>query len=379
MTQSADNIYFNITIANDANNGDGLTLAVYDETLTIPLLNNPQDYYCSIIRFQIPLNSIPFFYFPLDISQTDPNRSNCIIGIRDAAGNYFPRPVFFEPYGGSPPRAVGPFTQNDSTNIYYQIFSVSYWLDCINRALVQCATDAGIMIPPFYTLNTTNGTISLTAPNLFLFPNPAYPTPAPPYSPPAGIPLIYMNANLNNFLSSFKTALVQFNDNIPVTTPAPIMTVPRSFEFFHILTLPPGSTSSSTIFQEDFQSLSLWSDLQRLVITSTSLPINYEITPLVATGSNQSGVATYVPIITDFALSIDDVAQSLSIAIYSPTTQYRLVDMTSNAPISKINLQVFWADKYGNLIPLSITSGQQITIKLAFLKKDLYKNSNLLK
>ena len=52
----------------------------------------------------------------------------------------------------------------------------------------------------------------------------------------------------------------------------------------------------------------------------------------------------------------------------------RLIDLLSDDAIRSVDCQVFWQDTSGNLIPISIPWNSQINIKLAFLKKRLYRH-----
>jgi hypothetical protein len=90
-------------------------------------------------------------------------------------------------------------------------------------------------------------------------------------------------------------------------------------------------------------------------------------------------VNSSLPIITDFIPNINSPGESRSIAYYNPTSQYRLIDMVSDTPLQKINLKIYWVDISNNIYPLYVSVAQQASIKLAFIRKSLYKQSNLLK
>jgi hypothetical protein len=43
-----------------------------------------------------------------------------------------------------------------------------------------------------------------------------------------------------------------------------------------------------------------------------------------------------------------------------------------NRPLFNIDLNIFWRNKFGQLIPFEINSGECVTMKVAFLKKSAY-------
>ena len=53
---------------------------------------------------------------------------------------------------------------------------------------------------------------------------------------------------------------------------------------------------------------------------------------------------------------------------------YRLVDLNSNIPLNKFDVQIFWSDQRNNLYPLYISYGQEVSIKFLFVKKSVYKS-----
>ena len=69
LYKDGDNVYYNITIANNTNQ---VINARYDETRNDIIICDPRDYYLTIVRFSVPLNSIPIMIMPMDgLSITD--------------------------------------------------------------------------------------------------------------------------------------------------------------------------------------------------------------------------------------------------------------------------------------------------------------------
>ncbi len=76
-------------------------------------------------------------------------------------------------------------------------------------------------------------------------------------------------------------------------------------------------------------------------------------------------ISDFIPFVTD---------QVRTVWEFVPEGQYRLIDMVSHEKIDTIDIQVFWVDQNDNFFRIEIPFNQEITIKLAFLNKKLYKN-----
>lgn len=333
------NIYFNAVINPSYNNAP----AIYDETLTIPLLDNPSEYYCSVVRFQIPLNAIPFFHFPLDINQNNANVSNLILGIRTAGLVKYAERVIYVPNNNLPvpttTRVTAPYwTNNQAISDYYNVFSISQMITLFNNTLATAITAAGLVgSTAVYSYNSTTQLITLTVNASFL----------------ASGASIFMNDACENFLASFQL----YENNNPTV----------GDDFYHVI------TTATTV--EDYNAMSLWFDLRRILVTSNSLPVRFESVPAQnEPGGIGNGLVSYQPILTDFIVALDDVNTASCIAVYNPSAQYRLIDMTSHTPINKVQISLLYVDKFGNQFPIKLDSSQSASVKLGMFHKSLYEH-----
>ena len=69
---------------------------------------------------------------------------------------------------------------------------------------------------------------------------------------------------------------------------------------------------------------------------------------------------------------MSDTGQYKPNIVYNPTSEYRLITLYGNRPLFNIDLNIFWRNKFGQLIPFEINSGECVTMKVAFLKKSAY-------
>ena len=95
-THEDDNIYYNVVINHDPVDYSALPLgspntekdmtSEYLVTRDIPLLGRASDFYCAVIRFDIPLTAVPILICPIVPNQPNPNLTPWIVGIQYACG-----------------------------------------------------------------------------------------------------------------------------------------------------------------------------------------------------------------------------------------------------------------------------------------------------
>jgi hypothetical protein len=377
ISKEADNIYLNITIPGNTANynttgpgipnsttpptGEEIIPAYYKVTKTAPIINNPEEYYCSIVRFVVPLASLPIFIMPIvpntyvsPASPGNPNLSTLVFSFRYLGIDYssFVEFINFNP-------VLTPPIQNQITQVvttYYYVYSYQQLLDCVNRTLISLwntsglSTDYPLLQHPFFRYDTNTELISVIVPNIFTGVTP--------------VVELSMNNVALNYFDGFPFFFYGFNQPHGRDYVFQFYDYPgNSYPF-------PFTTSTQFQYTQEYNTLYFWSALRKLLFVSSTLPINNEITQ----SSIGNGVYTSFPIITDFALETSAAGSCRSIAVYNPTGPYRLVSLSGNAPISSVDIQIFWSDLFGNIYPLLLPQDQLATIKLAFFKKSLYNN-----
>lgn len=361
--------------------------ASYNVTKTESILDKCSDYYCSVIRFAIPLDEVPITICPIVPNQADPDLTPMILGIQYGApgpATFFPKNVKYANQGFSSPPV-----QNLPTQVitpYYFMYSYQNLISMFNTALAVAYTNSGVAallpgyLPPYFFLNPDTNLISLVVSKYF--------TASSPLAPLTFVPRIYMNTITTGFLDAFNTIFNGFNNplgndlyfnlsnptvdknyypggvNIPATTD-PAATLPAVSYYYK--------------FSQEYSVLEYWSSLRKIIISTNSIPINSEYVPGINNqGSidlDQNGVTVSFPILADFVPEIGTSAgSSRSIAYYLPTAQYKLIDLISDNPLQTIDIKIFWQDRDGNLYPLLISILQQASMKIAFFRKTLYKD-----
>lgn len=146
-----DNIYVNVDFNNTDPNDIVPTPAVFNATKTIPILDKANDYFCSVIRFDIPLDQIPIFIMPVNMNQAiprDPTQTPFIIGIQYGVNTnpstYFSQNVFYFPQNSY----TAP-SQNDPNKVqiitpYYYVNNYQVLIDMINISLKLAINASGV-------------------------------------------------------------------------------------------------------------------------------------------------------------------------------------------------------------------------------------------
>lgn len=368
ISQDGDNIYVNVTMQKDPNSRFVSSPASYLVTKTLPILMKCSDYYCSVIRFSIPLNFVPLFIMPIVPNQPNPDLTPFKIGIRvQSTGTLYTRDITYITGSPSYPAPV----QNQQTQVitpYYYVYEYQNFINAINIALASAFVASGLTgSSPYFYLDTETEQISIVSDRATFSPIAwsGFPNPTPQAT-------IYMNEQLQIYLSAF-----------PVYSVGSVTTTGRDYELNLVrfgssgtlspFTIPPfTSTATQTKITQEYSTLSMWSSVRKLLITSNSIPIQSEYLP-----SNSSGISATLPIITDFSPNIENPGDNRSIAYYTPTGQYRLIDMKSSEQLNTIDIRIYWQDFNDNVYPLEVSLYQQVSIKIGFFKKTMY-NTNLL-
>ena len=364
----------------NANNIDELPVPVsFTQTRNKPFLYKPDDYYLSVVRFQIDTNSLPVFapfiqfnqnnrdltIYSVTLSWTNPiapfqtfNQRNYIIWSPQDLASPIPQPPSI--------------TQNkfqDDSGGYYYAYNYSYFLQLINDTFVACYNQlniqvilAGLTLPTIYspvmTWNTDKGIAVINADVL------GYDNTALNYIS------IYFNLPMYNLFSSMPAYLESgtsaLGKNYRIDTSSFGNSTVIGFPFY------APTYNALQVFQET-PVLSLWSPVNGIVITSNTLPINSTniANPCVFLNgiptNNNGNNSNVSPVITDFQAPDGQYKNSIT---YIPSAQYRYIDLTGNGPLYTIDINIYWRNKAGQYIPFRLSSGCTAFIKILFQKKD---------
>ena len=161
---------------------------------------------------------------------------------------------------------------------------------------------------------------------------------------------IYFNSRLYQLFAGFP-AQFQGCGKDPKSYRIPIPNVSAA----NTLTTNVGTKLQYLQVYQEMSTVGLWNPISSIVFTSTTLPIHATLTsPPKVYSSNSNGMVgsgstSLSNTLTDFEIAIDAQNSYRPEISYAPPGEYRLIDMYSNSNLSKIDLTVYWKDRYGNL------------------------------
>jgi hypothetical protein len=345
-------IYYNSNFTN-ANN-DSSVIVNYTDLRSNPILKNPSDYYMSVVRFSVDGSNIPIFNFTSNDNGT-PDNTYYKITISSTIADYTQNVIYINGENGVSLVQPNP------------VWSYQSFINMINNAfftafnLIPLVERGGAINPPFLIYN----------PQQYLFYLVVDST-ANAYT--NGSLTVHINYNINAFFQNFANVIYTSSS---ITTVKNVTFRIQNFgqNIFTNITCPQnGNIIASGIYiSQEYQNIYVWSELTRIIITSSNLPINTEFVSIkndFSTSTNQS-----LRIISDFIPLLDSQpGSSQTVFIYLPTAEYRYIEMQGNSGITKIDFQVYWVDRFNNLRPIYLAPGASFTIKIVFKKKNLIKN-----
>ena len=384
-------IYYDISIFNNDISGDmPVSLKFSEQRSGGALIENPQDYYLSIVRFEIDSPSLPIF-----IPQRRPNSSSfndliygfgleVIKGATNAPTARYKKRVQLIPVNPNLSTeqlnvlANGEFTLSDE---YYYIYNVRQWLRMVNTSLQSLfdtmrVDETNNIIPlsakaPFFDYDSGSGLITLYTTTHYLD------------TADADRLRFFWNTPTNTIFGGFDTTVALRATSSLFDTKSPIEggTHPSTYYQVNVSNLNNKNsiTLGSTAFiqsTQSYPSMPMCSPIQNIVFsTSGNLPVsNSQIgNPTIFTSNGdcatQGGADNISPILTDFIVPLTRGDEYKPKINYSPS-EYRLLDMKGNAPLKSVDLQVYWKSKIdAKLHPFILGSQMGASCKIMFRKK----------
>jgi len=399
-------IYYDISIFNNDTSGNmPVNLKFSEQRSGGALIDNPNDYYLSIVRFEIDSPSLPIFIpqrrsgglfddliysFGLETIKGSNNSPTTRFKKRV---QYIPVNPNIEVDGQVQPNSLQTGSIYNLSDEYYFIYNVRQWLRMVNTSLddlfkAMKASDsngADPLIPqntfssakaPFFDYNSSSGLISLYTTTHYLD------------TKDTTRLRLFWNSPTNTIFGGFDTIVapkatsVLFDNTAPAEGTASI-SHPSTYYQVNIdnqnnkntvsFVSPSNSFTQST---QSYPSMPMCSPIQNIVFsTSGNLPVsNSQIgNPTIFKSDGdcavQGGADNISPILTDFIVPLirgDEYKPKIN---YSPS-EYRLLDMKGNTPLKSCDLQVYWKSKVdAKLHPFVLGSQCGASCKIMFRKK----------
>lgn len=335
----SDNIYLDTLITNSYN--DKSIQARYSSTRTSPIVEKPTDYYMSIVRFDIPNQSIPLFIFKDDFFKVTMVNNVGTTAISTRSVSFIS-------------------TSTDPNN--RGVYAVQYFLNMINATIAQCAVDVGIVDAPVVFLQQPTQYQGIRFSNNIRWLGAGT---SPDWQ-------LWFNQPLFYFFRTMATYFVP--QDLGELTHRIIVQDNNNGNFTEY---PSGSGTNVYEMTQETNLLVNYITISKIIVTTSSMPLKSEnisigrstIPSVTALGDSNS-----LPIITDFVPGqFGEYSENFTSYIYNPSF-YRLIDINFNTPLYRFDYQVSYVDVYGNIEPLYIEPGSSMSMKFGFFKKSLYNN-----
>jgi hypothetical protein len=382
-----DQVYFDVTVTNFESTTTFPPVFYYNESRTMPFIENPEDYFLSIVRFTVETTTLPTQIVSIEPNQADIKKT--IYSVTLEYPGFAPQQEFIEwiPQDNLAPIPPAPNTTANGLQYdgggYYNAYSNTWFINLVNTALKKAFDDLQTAaapalantFAPFLQWDSSSQSAVLLADVDFYD--------SFPKTPPVPYIKIYMNAPLFTFFNSFPSIL---NGYIGIADGKNFQLQIGNNNYSNLQTITLSAPGVVPIVQyramslyQEVSTIPNWTPITSLVFTSGTLPVvpNQVSTPLIYNNSQQIALggnnAAISNIITDLVVQSGDYRSNV---VYLPEAQYRLITLRGNTPIKQLDLEIFYRVKTGQLIPFRLGSGQTVTMKLAFLKKESIQFAN---
>ena len=424
------NLYYDINVVSDYNPtlvGTTAPPLTFNEIRQNPIIKYPEDYLLSVVRFSIETPTLPIFIPQVLLGQANPNKLIYAWGMSVTDYSAVGSPTYYLPAQENwiyipddltidPPS--GALTFQDLTTEYYYVNEFSLVLQYANNAL-KAAFDnfntylTGIGQDALGTRAATPANISVNyCPQMFYDPQNELFSLSMPLCPPAlsgaatpfaydtydqnaantagfvgRVIKLYMNTPLSNLLNSLPTVF-QGNTQFNLTTGTEDMIVCYNNQYQNTtggsrptypLTPQPSAVNAipQIIVPQEHSTTILFSPISALVFSTSLLPVQNTLLSKPAIFNFYDGVTSSnlrssgnnnvtAPVLTDFELQGATGTSSQTRITYTPTAEYRMLDLRGTTPVNAVEVSVFWKDKFSGLHRFNLAAGCAASIKILF-------------
>lgn len=363
-----DVIYYNLTIgsASDTTCGDphsvSKVLASATVNSNVPIVYNPDEYHCSIVRMAFTGYTIPLIQFCVQTPVTDINLGvysfTLSYGATDSAQTFYrfiPQlQSITPPPTGTPTQTFGP---------YYYGFDYEWIVDIMNTAIGAAMTDLKTKVggaisaakAPFFYYDAKTGRITLFADANY-------------FDQSLSTPInIYFNNSSYIYMVGFTYTTVSEDDPVGKDN---LLTV-RNVNGLNTQMI---NTVSYISMPQQYVTLEYMSSLKSILVTT-----NMNIRPESFNVSNGKSLQniSYTNVMQDYLPDISEPTPGISSYkfIYNAVFPYRIFNFYQKTPLYSIDATIKFTDQFGNIYDYYNVKGQSVDLKFMFIKKTAYNPS----
>ena len=409
MSNQPSQIYYDLDVVNTlqtATNNASQNISnrlTFTEVRSSPILENPQDYFLSIVRFSLDTAGsmpvvLPQINLDTNVGSLDfPNETTYFVSMEYNDGVnpivYAKKRVIFIPQSftqtglnGTPQPPTFPLDLVKTTSPYYWIQSFQYFISLINTALLDCYTilynninqapwnnpnlpaDITATYFPYMTWSNDTNKATLNFPHV---------TPFSWAQSPTGTGtaklFLYFNNPLYTLFSSFETILKS-----TYLDPAIVGLDANEANWFIQAFNKYGTNINNNVLsmEQPYSTGAIMSPIQSLVFNTSLIPVLPQLIgiPTIFRDNSVSNVSVgqndnISNEITDLVVNLVRGDEYFPSVLYLPTAEYRLIDLNGNAPFSAIQITVQWKDIYGIYHDFLLQNNCNCSLKIMFRKK----------
>jgi len=367
--------YYDLDIFNNDSLGSVAPIPLrFTEVRNNAFLQCPENYYMSVVRFQIQTgDSLPVIVPQVQLGQNDPNL--LIYSVTLSYKTYVKQTyVYFITDDLSQPLPQPPLDFQDLTSQYYFVSTYQAWIEMVNNAFKTCFNQLNaLVVTGGDTLPTNNapflefdpyGLVAILDCDVL------------GYDRSLVNPInIYMNSPMFNLFNNFP-AVIQSYTNVLYGKNVKLSIFNNNNT--NLLNLP---TYNCIQTYQEGSTICMWNPISSIVFTTALLPVipsNVAVPRVFNSNNNIQNTgsgnnANIAPIISDFVVPVDATNRYKPNIVYTPSAEYRLFNLYGNSPISAIEITAYWKDMFGGLHPIYLNSGAGASLKIMFRRRD-YNN-----
>jgi hypothetical protein len=369
-------VYYDLSYINNNTTGNKQPVVLtLSDTRANAYIANPSDYFVSVIRFNIATPSLPVFIPQVLLGQSDVNKLSYKVTLTYKTFSVTNN-ITYIPSDSSILAPKPPLLNQDISTDYYYIYSYQSWMYMMNQTLLLTYTqlqtavvNGGQTLPsnyaPFFNYDTQACVYIFSADQAG-------------YSIYTGTGSTNNTPNPNAIKVTFNTAMYNILNNFSFITlnNNSYQLVVYSMNGANVL--QDGSVYYLQMFQEG-STVALLNPIESIVLTSGIIPINNENVgiPKLFNANNlltsqSTSNSNISPIISDFQIEFSALNQYRPVIQYTPSNEYRLIDLYGTTSLSNIQIGVLWKDVFGNFHEFYLNAGGTASIKLLFRRRDFF-------
>ena len=347
---------------------------IIQETRTVALLDDAENYKMAVDTFSIDTTEFPIFVCEVrqDGVASDPDVLDYYVEIVWGANTIRVYLIMESTHISLKPPSVAKSNSQDNP-LYYGIYSFGQFIRMVNIAFASLYTTLSALAgwpvqasPPFLTMNSESGCVALVVPQLWV----------------TQTVDTYISQTLMDMLNlPYSQVVLNAQGNLAHLIKSNVWTTYCVRASVHFLgrdilagQLPSnekwGFVGYYICTDHDYRSA--WYDIYRIFITS-NLASMESVSTSASGGSIQSNSMN---VLASYTLDLVGDGHINGQLLYTPEL-YRWLSILTQGQIQTINIQFMYADRRGRIFPLLQTYNRLASIRLLFQRKDEQGSSGL--